>query len=118
MSPVSENDLSPSANQNSNKISNEAITRMALYCILYSAIGIPYSIYGLINFFNYWKGKEILDIEDTIFTNYLSAGIGMATLILIFLVFATNGSSIKQYKEAWAWWQSHFFDPIYGFITR
>ena len=91
---------------------------MALYCILYSTIGIPYSVYGLINFFNYWKEKKTLNIEDTLFSSYLSAGIGMATLMLIFLVFATNGSSIKQYKEAWIWWKLHLFNSICGFITR
>ncbi|RIA92426.1 hypothetical protein C1645_67882 [Glomus cerebriforme] len=120
-SPVSESSPSdlPSITHGSNKIPNEAITRMALYCILYSGLGIPYSIYSLVGFFHYWETPEKpIDVKEIVFCNYLSVGIGMATLIIIFLIFATNGSSIKQYKEACMWWKFNCFYPIYGFITR
>ncbi|PKY43294.1 hypothetical protein RhiirA4_541012 [Rhizophagus irregularis] len=116
-SPVTESlpsDL-PSTSQSSNKIPNEAITRMALYCILYTILGIPYSIYSLVKYFKYWK--KPIDLNEITFCNYLSVGIGMATLTIIFFIFATNGSSIKQYKEAYVWWKFSCFSPVYDFIT-
>ncbi|CAI2181613.1 9276_t:CDS:2 [Funneliformis geosporum] len=111
----SPSDLSPSTFQSSNRISNE---RMALYCIIYSAINVPHSIYGLIKFFDYWKGNKILNKEDALFSDYLTAGICMATFILAFFIFSTNDSSLKQYKQACFWWKLNCFNPFYGFITR
>ncbi|CAG8438825.1 19303_t:CDS:2 [Rhizophagus irregularis] len=116
-SPVTESlpsDL-PSTSQSSNKIPNEAITRMALYCILYTLLGIPYSIYSLVKYFKYWN--KPIDLNEITFCNYLSVGIGMTTLTIIFFIFATNGSSIKQYKEAYVWWKFSCFSPVYDFIT-
>ncbi|CAG8615521.1 9290_t:CDS:2 [Funneliformis caledonium] len=62
---------------------------------------VPYSIYGLFRFFDHWKGNNILNKEDTILSDYVTAGICMATLILVFIIFATNDPSIKQYKQAY-----------------
>jgi hypothetical protein len=116
-SPVSESlpsDL-PSTSQSSNKIPSEAITRMALYCILYTLFGIPYSVYSLVKYFKYWN--QPISLDEITFCNYLTVVIGMTTLTIIFFIFATNGSSIKQYKEAYIWWKFNCFSPVYDFIT-
>ncbi|GBC04425.1 hypothetical protein RclHR1_05680010 [Rhizophagus clarus] len=116
-SPVLESSPSdlPSTSQSSNKIPNEAITRMALYCFLYTMIGFPYSIYSLVKYFKSWDVP--ISLDEITFCSYLSVGIGMATLTIVFFIFATNDSSIKRYKEAYGWWKFRFFSPVYDYIA-